>query len=109
MSMTASCWWGQVAETEDPARHRLTDADVQLFERVANGMIRHAEWVQVTRGHDGQADYFDVRPAGEAEVAFSVGRCATGSYIFLDHRTGDVRFAGKFSALLENVDRLRRP
>lgn len=101
-------WRGAVAERESQKNHRLTADDVQLFERVADGMIKHLEWAQVTRNHDEQADYFQVRPVGAEDIAFSVGRCATGSYIFLNHRTGDVRFAGEFSALLEKVDRLQQ-
>ena len=101
-------WKGAVAVRESQKSHRLTADDVELFERVADGMIRHSEWAQVTRNHDNQTDYFQVRPVGADEIAFSLGRCATGSYIFLNHRTGDVRFAGEFSALLEKVDRLQQ-
>jgi hypothetical protein len=77
--------------------------DIALFERVAETMIRHSEWCQVKRNRDEQAEYFEIQTDAEADPAFSLGRCATGNYVFLNHRTGDVRFAGSFSALLENV------
>ena len=93
-----------MAQAEEQTSHRLTTADVELFERVATGMIRYEEWGKVTRNRDEQADYFEIQPFGETEVAYSVGRCATGSYILLNHRTGDVRLAGTLSALLENED-----
>ena len=67
-------WRGAVAERESQKNHRLTADDVQLFERVADGMIKHSEWAQVTRNHDEQADYFQVRPVGAEDIAFSVGR-----------------------------------
>lgn len=86
---------------------RLTTQDVALFERVAETMIRHSEWQRFTRNRDEQAEYFEIQTDPEADPAFSLGRCATGNYVFLNHRTGDVRFAGSFSALLENVKSLR--
>ena len=87
--------------------YRLTTQDIALFERVAETMIRHSEWRRFTRNRDDQAEYFDIETEAEADPAFSLGRCATGNYVFLNHRTGDVRFAGSFSALLENVKALR--
>lgn len=89
------------------AGHRLTTEDVALFERVAETMIRHSEWRRFTRNRDEQAEYFEIQTDPEADPAFSLGRCATGSYVFLNHRTGDVRFAGSFSALLESVKSFR--
>jgi hypothetical protein len=89
------------------AGYRLTIEDIALFERVAETMIRHDEWQRFTRNRDEQADYFDIQTDPEADPAFSLGRCATGNYVFLNHRTGDVRFAGSFSALLESVKTLR--
>ena len=87
--------------------YALTTEDIALFERVAENMIRHSEWQRFTRNRDDQADYFEIQTDAEADPAFSLGRCATGSYVFLNHRTGDVRFSGSFSALLENVKSLR--
>jgi len=89
------------------AGYLLTLEDIALFERVAETMIRHAEWQRFTRNRDEQADYFEIQTDPEADPAFSLGRCATGNYVFLNHRTGDVRFAGSFSALLESVKTLR--
>lgn len=86
---------------------RLTTEDIALFERVAESMIRHSEWRHVTRNQDEQAEYFEIQTDAEANPAYSLGRCATGNYVFLNHRTGDVRFAGTFSALLESVKSLR--
>jgi len=85
----------------------LTTQDIALFERIAENMIRHSEWRRFTRNRDEQAEYFEIQTDAEADPAFSLGRCATGNYVFLNHRTGDVRFAGSFSALLENVKSLR--
>ena len=87
----------------DKSRYRLTKEDIALFERVAEGMIRHSEWQRFTRNRNEQAEYFEIQTGPEPDPAFSLGRCATGNYVFLNHRTGDVRFAGSFSALLENV------
>jgi hypothetical protein len=87
--------------------YKLTTQDIELFERVAETMIRHSEWRRFTRNRDEQADYFEIETGGEADPSFSLGRCATGSYVFLNHRTGDVRFAGSFSALLESVKSVR--
>lgn len=87
--------------------YALTTEDIALFERVAENMIRHSEWQRFTRNRDDQADYFDIQTDAEDDPAFSLGRCATGSYVFLNHRTGDVRFSGSFSALLESVKSLR--
>jgi len=87
--------------------YKLTTEDIALFERVAENMIRHSEWQHFTRNGDEQADYFEIQTDAEADPAFSLGRCATGSYVFLNHRTGDVRFAGTFSALLESVKSVR--
>lgn len=87
--------------------YRLTTEDVALFERVAESMIRHSEWRAFTRNQDEQAEYFEIETDAEVDPAFSLGRCATGSYVFLNHRTGDVRFAGSFSALLESVKSVR--
>lgn len=78
--------------------------DIALFERHAESMIRHAQWQSVRRTRDAQADYFDVQPHGEGKSVFSVGRCATGHYVFLNHRTGDVRFAGRLSDLLGMIN-----
>jgi hypothetical protein len=89
------------------AGYRLTIEDIALFERVAETMIRHDEWQRFTRNRDEQADYFDIQTDPEADPAFSLGRCATGNYVFLNHRTGDVRFSGSFYALLESVKTLR--
>lgn len=95
--------------SEKPARgrYRLTREDIALFKRVAESMIRHSEWRQVTRNRNEQAEYFEIRTDPETDPAFSLGRCATGNYVFLNHRTGDVRFAGSFSALLDSVKSLR--
>jgi len=87
--------------------YRLTREDIALFERVAENMIRHSEWRRFTRNRNEQAEYFEIETDVEADPAFSLGRCATGSYVFLNHRTGDVRFAGSFSALLESVKSVR--
>jgi len=87
--------------------YRLTREDIALFERVAENMIRHSEWRRFTRNRNEQAEYFEIETDAEADPAFSLGRCATGSYVFLNHRTGDVRFAGSFSALLESVKSVR--
>jgi hypothetical protein len=87
--------------------YKLTTEDIALFERVAENMIRHSEWQKFTRNRDEQADYFEIQTEATADPAFSLGRCATGSYVFLNHRTGDVRFAGSFSALLESVKSVR--
>ena len=74
----------------------------------AESMMRHAEWGAVTRTRDAEAEYFEVRPRGEAQPMFSVGRCASGHYVFLNHRTGDVRFAGRLSDLLVIMNGLAR-
>lgn len=87
--------------------YKLTTEDIALFERVAENMIRHSEWLRFTRNKDEQAEYFEIQTDTKADPAFSLGRCATGSYVFLNHRTGDVRFAGSFSALLESVKSVR--
>ena len=87
--------------------YTLTREDIALFESVAENMIRHSEWRRFTRNRDDQADYFDIQTDMEADPAFSLGRCSTGSYVFLNHKTGDVRFAGSFSALLESVKSVR--
>lgn len=87
--------------------YRLTTEDIALFERVAETMIRHSEWRGFKRNRDEQAEYFEIETDTAADPAFSLGRCATGSYVFLDHRTGDVRFAGSFSALLDSVKSVR--
>lgn len=94
---------------EKPGRshYRLTREDIALFKRVAESMIRHSEWRHVKRNRSEQAEYFEIRTDPETDPAFSLGRCATGNYVFLNHRTGDVRFAGSFSALLESVKSLR--
>jgi hypothetical protein len=96
-----------VKQTPRNIGYRLTTQDVALFERVAETMIRHSEWRRFTRNQDEQAEYFEIQTDAEADAAFSLGRCATGNYVFLNHRTGDVRFAGSFLALLENVKSLR--
>ena len=87
--------------------YKLTTEDIALFERVAENMIRHSEWQDFKRNRDEQADYFEIQTEAKADPAFSLGRCATGSYVFLNHQTGDVRFAGSFSALLESVKSVR--
>lgn len=89
------------------SHYRLTKNDIALFERVAESMIRHLEWRRIKRNRNEQADYFEIQTEPEADSAFSLGRCATGNYVFLNHRTGDVRFAGSFSALLDSVKSLR--
>ena len=94
-------------QTPRKVGYRLTTQDIALFERIAENMIRHSEWRRFTRNRDEQAEYFEIQTDAEADPAFSLGRCATGNYVFLNHRTGDVRFAGSFSALLENVKSLR--
>jgi len=96
-----------VNQTQRKMSYRLTTEDIALFERVAENMIRHSEWHGFRRNRDDQADYFEIETEAEADAAFSLGRCATGSYVFLNHRTGDVRFAGSFSALLESVKSVR--
>jgi hypothetical protein len=98
---------GEVNGKPRRSHYRLTKEDVALFERVAESMIRHSEWRRFTRNRNEQAEYFEIQTDPEADPAFSLGRCATGNYVFLNHRTGDVRFAGSFSALLDSVKSLR--
>ena len=89
-----------MATSKETAIHRLTMDDISLFEKHAESMMRHAQWGSVTRTSDTEADYFEIQPRGEDKPMFSVGRCASGHYVFLNHRTGDVRFAGRLSDLL---------
>ena len=97
-----------MAFSKQSSNHRLTTDDIDLFNKHAESMMRHAEWGAVTRTCDAEAEYFEVRPRDEAQPMFSVGRCASGHYVFLNHRTGDVRFAGRLSDLLVIMNGLAR-
>jgi len=81
----------------------LTQQDIDEFERVAETMIRHAEWVAVRRTRKPDADFFEVQPTGAQEAQFSIGRCATGNYMLLNHRTGAVQISQTFSALIDRL------
>ncbi len=81
----------------------LTQQDIDEFERVAETMIRHAEWVTVRRTRNPDADFFEVQPTGAQEAQFSIGRCATGNYMLLNHRTGAVQIAQTFSTLINRL------
>ena len=83
--------------------NHLTQQDIDEFQRVAETMIRHAEWVAVRRTRKPDADFFEVQPTGAQEAQFSIGRCATGNYMLLDHRTGAVQIAQTFSALIDRL------
>ena len=81
----------------------LTEQDIDEFNRVSETMIRHAEWVAVRRTRKPDADFFEIQPSGAQEAQFSIGRCATGNYMLLDHRTGAVQIAQTFSALMDRL------
>ena len=83
--------------------NHLTQQDIEEFERVAETMIRHAEWVAVRRTRKPDADFFEIQPAGAQEAQLSIGRCATGNYMLLDHRTGAVQIAQAFTALIDRL------
>lgn len=81
----------------------LTQQDIDEFERVAETMIRHAEWAAVRRTRKPDADFFEVQPTGAQEAQFSIGRCATGNYMLLNHRTGAVQISQTLSALIDRL------
>jgi hypothetical protein len=83
--------------------NHLTQQDIDEFQRVAETMIRHAEWVAVRRTRKPDADFFEIQPTGAQEAQLSIGRCAPGNYMLLDHRTGAVQISQTFAALIDRL------
>ena len=82
---------------------RLSPADIDLIDRVAQQMISANLWRSIDHRQDVGSDLFEIYSPGYHRPVLSVGVLATHRYFYMDHRDSSVRIGGSLAEVLDGA------
>lgn len=81
---------------------RLTEADTELFGRIAYAMVVVGLWKKAVRRTDADFDFYEITGPKD-RLAYRIGRRSDGSYVLFNLMSGARQSGGSLKAVLRNV------
>ena len=81
---------------------RLTEADSELFSRIAYAMVVVGLWKKAVRRTDESFDFYEITGPKD-RLAYRIGRQSDGCYVLFNLMSGARKTGGSLKTVLRNV------